>query len=208
MNSLQYGDGIFWANDKGIYARFDATRTICEWTDNAPVTNDNRVQVKVSLQNNTFSAMLLDEYNAVVEKRRIESEKQQAIRYAQRENELRLEGIRETQRCKTFWSQYKIPFAFTVEIKERLDGLSANSHGNGFAANTKMHIYLKQPIEYGKLKRQPLDFLCSDVKANSYGDWTDSLGKDNYAIFDDNGAKIHPIIDCKTCLKRMLRFKI
>lgn len=91
-----------------------------------------------------------------------------------------------------------IPVNWSSEIKEVLSGLNINSMGNGTKKNTVFHIYLKERLEAGKLKRDANNFLCSPVKSKHFGDWSGSLGDDGQE------AKV----TCKSCLKFAERFNI
>ncbi len=106
-----------------------------------------------------------------------------------------------------FWAEHAdIPFRFSLEIKERLSGLSANSSGNGHAANTVTHIYLKEDYTKGKFKRFAGDFLCTPTNGRHGGDWSGTLGEDAHRYtFDDEGVRRIPT--CKQCLKALERFR-
>lgn len=104
------------------------------------------------------------------------------------------------QECFNFWSIYDIPFKFTVEIKERLSGLSANSGGNGHARNTVYHIFVKEDIKIGRSPLKPGSFLCSPVKSKHGANWSGSLGDGR------QHGDINPPVTCKACLKKLDKF--
>lgn len=106
--------------------------------------------------------------------------------------------IQKEKEIKEFWNQYDIPFDFSVEVKEVLSGLSENSMGNGLKKNSKHHIFVKEDIEFGRLKRHANSYLCSPSKAYSGGDWSGTLG---------NGRNGKHIITCKNCLTKIEKFK-
>lgn len=114
------------------------------------------------------------------------------------ENEARQDRDEYIKKCFDFWKQYDIPFQFTVEIKERLSGLSFNSFSNGHARNTVYHIFLKEDWIDGRFKRAKASFLCDPVKSRYGGDWSGSLG--------NNHPDINPPITCKSCLKKLDKF--
>lgn len=116
------------------------------------------------------------------------------------ENESRQRREDFIQKSFSFWSRYNIPFQFTVEIKERLSGLSANSSGNGHARNTVYHIFTKEDCKIGRSHRKAGSFLCDPVKSRHGGDWSGSLG-DGRLYYD-----INPPITCKSCLKKLDNF--
>ena len=109
------------------------------------------------------------------------------------------------QQSRAFYAQFHIPFAFTVEIKEVLSGLSARSWGDGSRRNTVYHIYLQEDYSTGKFRRQAGDFLCSQSDAQGRGNWSDSLGKNTHAL-DQQGTP--PIVTCKACLHILERFQV
>lgn len=114
------------------------------------------------------------------------------------ERDAEIKRIAKEKKRKNFWNQYNIPFEFTVEIKERLNGLSFNSMGNGTAKNSVFHIFVKEDIKIKHLKRKAGSFLCSPQKAKWGGNWSGQLGENDY--------KKH-IITCKACLQKLEKFK-
>lgn len=102
-----------------------------------------------------------------------------------------------------FWAKHNnLPFEFSIDIKEVLSGLSANSWGDGTKKNTVFHVYLKSDFNSGRLNRKSGDFLCSQTTKG--GNWSGSLGqKDN---FDVDGVKFTPT--CKKCLEILERFAV
>lgn len=106
---------------------------------------------------------------------------------------------------KNFWGNYQIPFKFEIQVKEVLSGLSEGSNGCGTKRNTKFHINLKEDYKEGRLVRKKGDFLCSNSKSKFGADWSGSIGVSSWD-FDCDGVK--RIVSCKSCLKKIERFKI
>lgn len=134
----------------------------------------------------------LDAYNDYCE-----NEKQAAIAKFKQHEIKRLEP--EKQHRIEFWAKYNIPFQFSIQIKEVLSGLGVNSNCTGTKRNSVTHIYLHENIEFGRVKRQSNDFLCSNSKARYGGNWSGTL-----ELGSDKGN----IVTCKQCLKLMEKFKI
>ncbi len=84
---------------------------------------------------------------------------------------------RRLKKIKEFYDQYNIPFKFSVEAKEVLSGLHENSSGNGLKKNSVFHIFVKEEIRTGRLKRDKNSFLCTQPKSYSGGDWSGTLGQ-------------------------------
>ena len=97
---------------------------------------------------------------------------------------------------KTFNQSLNIPVRWSSEIKQVLSGLSENSAGNGTNRRSVNHIYLKEELTYGRLKREANSFLCSQVKSKWGGNWSGTLG--------DHG--IETKVTCQSCLKIANRF--
>lgn len=136
-----------------------------------------------------------------------------AYKYWQKEqrqvNEQRLAQYRaqkllaRRQASEEFYRSHQIPFAFSIEIKEVLSGLSAGSWGDGQKRNSVYHIYTQEEIKLGRFHRAKGEFLCNPVKSRSGANWSDSLGRDNHQ-FDSDGVKQMPT--CKRCLELLQRF--
>lgn len=105
--------------------------------------------------------------------------------------------------AKQFWLDHKLPFKFSLEIKERLAGLSEKSSGNGCLKNTVIHIYLHEDYSNARFKRLKDDFLCSPVKSKHFGNWGGCLGEGQYD-FDNEGNRGVPT--CAACLEHMKKF--
>lgn len=109
------------------------------------------------------------------------------------------------QASDEFYRSRRIPFAFSIEIKEVLSGLSAGSWGDGQRKNTVYHIYTKEEVSQGRFHRPKGEFLCSSVKSRSGANWSDSLGQDSHQL-DADGVRQVPT--CKRCLEILERFSI
>lgn len=98
-----------------------------------------------------------------------------------------------------FWAQYDIPIEYDTAIKVRRSGLLRGSSGTGHAADTVIHVHVKEPFTDGRLSRDADSYLCekgSNVFQNA---------REERHIEDDE--QYRPAITCNTCLARMARWK-
>jgi len=102
----------------------------------------------------------------------------------------------EATRRKNFWSQFHIPFAFSVGIKPVRSGYSASSWGDGGNRATVYHIMLDEAFSNGRLMREKGEYLCSQPE------WIP------YSTISSYKGSFSPVISCKRCLKMMERWKI
>lgn len=127
----------------------------------------------------------------------------ESLRKVREENQAkRTASVKE--KTLAFWSLYKIPFRFHIEIKERLTGLSLNSMGDGQARNTVFHLYVAEDFTDRGLKRRNGDFLCSPVKSRVGGNWSGTLGSGDTTHDPEGNMRM---VTCKACLRLMERFK-
>lgn len=105
---------------------------------------------------------------------------------------------------KAFYGRYAVPFQFSIEVKEVLSGLGANSNGDGQRRNTVYHVFLQEDYRHGRLTRQAGDYLCSQSQSTSGGNWSNNLGRGTH-VLDSDGTQ--PIPTCKQCLATLERFK-
>lgn len=106
--------------------------------------------------------------------------------------------------AELFWANYKIPFEFTLGIKEVLSGLQMNSGCNGQKRNTVTHVVLTQDIKVGRIIRGKGDFLCSNSKSRWGANWSNTLGDGHWDWA--NGEKYLPKITCASCLKKLEKY--
>lgn len=134
-----------------------------------------------------------------VEKEKREKERRRQERKRKREHEQDRKRDRRRAEALRFWAQYDIPFTFDVRIKQRKSGLSRGSWGDGRAADTVEHLYVREAFDEGRLSREADRFLCND----------DAHMRDREGISksDTEGNPYTPQVTCKTCLKRMKRWK-
>lgn len=92
----------------------------------------------------------------------------------------------------------KLPVLWSVGIKDVLSGLSERSWGDGRNKATVNHIYLKEDMSLGRLKRNAGDFLCStsaDKNGKRYSGQTEES-----MSHDGDGNAYQPEVTCKACL--------
>lgn len=144
------------------------------------------------------------EYESDYNEWRAENEREQEAKWELQRQQEQERKARRIQASQTFYSGLNIPFRFTIEVKEVLSGLSANSNGDGQKRNTVYHVYLKEAFQQGRLIRKAGDFLCSQSQARSGANWSDSLGQGTFTL-DQDGTQ--PVPTCKQCLAALERFK-
>ena len=122
----------------------------------------------------------------------------------QQQAELRVQkALARREASDQFYHTHPVPFAYSIEIKEVLSGLSAGSWGDGQRRNSVYHIYTQEEVSQGRFYRPKGEFLCSSVKSRSGANWSDSLGRDSHQ-FDEDGIRRVPT--CKRCLEILERF--
>lgn len=98
--------------------------------------------------------------------------------------------------AQAFNARIQLPVKWTGGIKDVLSGLSESSNGDGRRQNTVVHVYLLEPLQAGRLKRQAGDFLCSSSAAHNGKRWS---GEVEY-------SKEHHKVSCKACLALAARW--
>jgi hypothetical protein len=91
-----------------------------------------------------------------------------------------------------------LPVKWEVGIKDVLSGLSFNSDGTGRNARTVEHILLLEPLEFGRLRREENDFLCSASGKDNGKRWSGQVIDHRV---DGDGNEYQPEVTCQTCLK-------
>lgn len=142
-------------------------------------------------------------YQADLDARRLASQQRQEMNDQQERDRLTAQRNAARRASQLFYEQHPIPFAFSIEIKERLSGLSESSNGDGWGRNTVCHVFTHEAVAFGRLKRSPHQFLCSPVRAQGGANWSDSLGRDTYT--NDDGVR--PVPTCKQCLAILARIE-
>jgi hypothetical protein len=102
------------------------------------------------------------------------------------------------QEARQFWDEYDIPFEHDTCIKVRRSGLLRGSSGTGHAANTVVHLHVKESFVVGRLSRTADSYLCendSHVPHNA-----------RHERHIEYGEEYTPQITCETCLDRMERW--
>ncbi len=121
----------------------------------------------------------------------------------QEEQAKQLEAERQTRnqwraKAEAVNATIKLPVLWSVAIKDVLSGLSETSWGDGRNKATVNHIYLKQDLSLGRLKRSAGDFLCSTSSLKNgkryAGQPEDSTARDG------DGNAYQPEVTCKACL--------
>lgn len=98
--------------------------------------------------------------------------------------------------AQAFNARIQLPVKWTGGIKDVLSGLSESSNGDGRRQNTVVHVYLLEPLQAGRLKRQAGDFLCSSSAEHNGKRWS---GEVEY-------SKEHHKVSCKACLALAARW--
>ncbi len=138
-----------------------------------------------------------------------EAAQKRKLRQQQREEDERNERNLKREEVRKFYAQYKVPFRFKTEIKERLSGLREGSSGNGSARNTVLHLVTLEGFQEGRLKREGHQFLCSQSASKWSANWSGTLGDDLGQTWSDGSYNQYQApITCKQCLKIMERWKV
>jgi len=109
------------------------------------------------------------------------------------------ELIAKRYEAEQFWAQYDLPFEHDTCIKVRRSGLLRGSSGTGHAADTVVHLHVKESFSEGRLRRGEDAYLCEK------GSWVDANGREERHR-DGDGGTYRPKVTCKTCLDRMERW--
>lgn len=102
------------------------------------------------------------------------------------------------QDADAFNSKIALPVQWDAGVKKVLSGLSSTSDGSGLNAGSVTHIYLLEPLQRGRLKRQAGDFLCSSLTTNNGKRYGEGVVTTEY---DGEGNAFKPKITCKSCLR-------
>jgi hypothetical protein len=111
------------------------------------------------------------------------------------------ELIAKRYEAEQFWAQYDIPFEHDTCIKVRRSGLLRGSSGTGHAADTVVHLHVKEPFNAGRLTRSEDAYLCEK------GSTVDFQGREERHC-DGDGGSYRPKVTCETCLQRMERWQV
>lgn len=128
-----------------------------------------------------------------------EKRRRELAKRARERNQARKERLKREER-REFWNQYDIPIPFTIQDNTRIGQLQRGSTGTGKTSNTVEHFVVKESFTEGRLSRENGEFLCQN--AGERGHW--GIGKKDLITDPDETT---PKITCKTCLKRMERWK-
>lgn len=90
-----------------------------------------------------------------------------------------------------------LPVRWDVGIKDVLSGLSERSWGDGRGKATVEHIYLLEPLLYGRLSRLEGDFLCTTASGTNGRRWSTKVVE---RCHDGDGTPYQPKVTCKACL--------
>jgi hypothetical protein len=96
-------------------------------------------------------------------------------------------------------ARIRLPFQWTVAIKDVLSGLSESSWGDGRSKATVQHILVAENIDEGRLKRKARDLLCTPPRGSNGKRW--SAQSDETYWVDGDGKRFAPAVTCKQCLK-------
>ena len=103
------------------------------------------------------------------------------------------------RRAREFWNQYSIPFQWDVAIKARLSGMTRDSWGDGRAADTVEHLYVREGFSEGRLTRDADRYLCDDSAEFRH---TEGERRQN-----SDGEEYIPPVTCSRCLDLMDRWR-
>jgi hypothetical protein len=147
------------------------------------------IQVKVWLGRFFYCNTVkdLEEQEVLLEKQR----EFKAQKRKEAENKHRAEA-------EEFNSEINVPVEWTTGQKDVLSGLSENSWGDGRRSNTVNHIFLKEDLVDGRLKRSAGDFLCTSSGGSNGKNWA---GDPEIYLIDGDGNQYLPKVTCKACLK-------
>lgn len=104
--------------------------------------------------------------------------------------------------AEAFWSQYDLPVEVDIAIKGRLSGLTKGSWGDGRAANTVEHAYVREAFSEGRMEREADSYLCDPNATPQF-----NFDEENDRT-DSDGESYTPPVTCNTCLKRMERWRV
>jgi hypothetical protein len=136
----------------------------------------------------------------IVEKEKEERKRRRDLAKKARErNRHRTKRIQQEER-EDFWNQYDIPIEFTIQDNIRIGELQKGSSGTGRTENSVDHFVVRESFTEGRLSRESGEFLCKNK-----GEWANLMGKQEPISDPDENT---PVVTCKTCLKRMERWKI
>ena len=139
-----------------------------------------------------------------VEREKAERERRRELKQKARERYRAWKKRRDREEAEEFWSQYDIPFDHHIAKKGRRSQLQRGSTGTGEDARTVTHLYVQEAFEEGRLQRDENSYLCDDsaeIRFTPDSPWR-SDGK------DEDAEGLLPPVTCKTCLKRMERWRV
>lgn len=136
---------------------------------------------------------------SVVEREKQERKERKKLAKKTRERARIREKRLKREKRANFWSEYDIPVKFRVQDNIRIGELKKGSSGTGRAKNTVDHFVVRESFSEGRLSREKGEFLCKNE-----GEWA-HLHDPKEPITDPDETT--PVVTCKTCLKRMERWK-
>lgn len=120
------------------------------------------------------------------------------------EEEYRLKSMARREEAERFNSEYIFPFEWEIGIKAVISGLTESKMGNGVYAKTVHHVLLKTPVNFGRMKRNAGDFLCTPY-GGANGNFSDLFSAEYFQ--DSTGIKYKPKITCRSCIKIAERWR-
>jgi len=103
------------------------------------------------------------------------------------------------EQARAFWDRYDIPFAHDT-IKVRRSGLLRGGTGDGHAADTVVHLHVREAFRDGRLSRDADTYLCEP------GSVVAPEGREERYVED--GDRYRPRVTCETCLNRLSRWRV
>lgn len=125
-----------------------------------------------------------------------EKRAKEALEQRRKERKRRLKKER-----REFWNSYDIPITFSTAQNSRLGELRRGSTGTGATPSTVQHLCVLEDFKDGRIERESGEFLCRNE--GKFSDNTFHTDKIKPAEQGEETEKI----TCKTCLKRMERWK-
>lgn len=101
-----------------------------------------------------------------------------------------------------FYASYDLPVPASVGHIGHLNGLTANSSGNGMTRSSVHHLLITEDFNKSNIKRSKGQMLC--LAAGK--DYADSNQDPVTYYLPHHDKTILPVVDCKACLKIMKRW--
>lgn len=156
-------------------------------------------EVEVQLRSrNPYAARKTEvEARSEAKERRQELKRERKRLKQEREREQMVAESRE------FWTEYDIPFEYSVAWKGRREELQRGSTGTGVNSQTVTHLFVQEPFSEGRLERGENEYLCDDEAELRYTPAKGHDPADHRAGTDD----VLPKVTCSQCQELMERWR-